>query len=170
MTPKEQADCFQRWLDNHFGLIVKIVRGHVDLPQDQEDLLQEILLKLWASIPRFRGESNETTWIFRVAFNATMTWKRIEGRRTANHSTYLNQVFHQSPTALIAKPDSHELVEQLLSLIRTLPQIDASLALMYLEGLSYGDMAEVLGISETNVGARLSRIRKQLAAKVRVDP
>jgi DNA-directed RNA polymerase specialized sigma24 family protein len=65
MTAAEQEAIFRRWLDVHLGLMLKIVRGCA-APQDQDDLFQDVLLQLWSSIPAFRGEAKETTWIYRV--------------------------------------------------------------------------------------------------------
>ncbi len=67
---------FRRWLDGHIGLVLKVVRSSVAAAPDQEDLLQEVLLQLWLSIPAFRGEARETTWIYRVAFNTALAWGR----------------------------------------------------------------------------------------------
>ena len=66
---------FNRWIREHLGLLGKVVRAFSVLPQDREDLLQEMLINLWSSLPRFRGESKETTWIYRVAFNQSR-WSR----------------------------------------------------------------------------------------------
>ena len=78
MSALEQETIFRRWLDAHLGLILKIVRGYAATPQDQDDLFQDVLLQVWSSIPAFRGEAKETTWIYRVAFNTSLAWHRGE--------------------------------------------------------------------------------------------
>jgi len=164
MNAQEQETLFRRWLDEHLGLMLKVVRGCATAPQDQDDLLQDILLQIWSSIPAFRGEAKETTWIYRVAFNTALAWRRGERRWRKKHEIFLK--LDTSPQAQPSHVDSlseQEIVERLYAAIRQLPKVDASLALMHLDGLSYQEMAEVLGISENYIGVKLNRIRKQLA-------
>jgi len=164
MTAHEQEALFRRWLADHAGLMWKVVRAFTVMPEDGEDLLQEIALQLWMSLPAFRGEAKVSTWIYRVAFNTALVWKRGEKRRHAKHEKFFElnaapetSAEHSAPTR------DEELVQQLYAAIRQLPKLDASLALMHLDGLSYREMSEVLGITESNVGVKLNRIRKQLA-------
>ncbi len=155
---------FRRWLAEHSGLMWKVVRAFTATPQDAEDLLQEIALQLWMSLPAFRGEAKESTWIYRVAFNTALGWKRDEKRRHAKHEKFFE--LNDAPgfsAGHSASTRDEELVQQLYAAIRQLPKLDASLALMHLDGLSYREMSDVLGITESNVGVKLNRIRKQLA-------
>src|SRR5208282_4796118 len=89
MTAQEQETTFRRWLDEHLGMMLKVVRGCAAAPQDQEDLFQDVLLQIWSSIPAFRGEARETTWIYRVAFNTALAWRRGERRRREGREKYL---------------------------------------------------------------------------------
>lgn len=155
---------FRRWLADHAGLMWKVVRAFTASPEDAEDLLQEIALQLWRSLPVFRGEAKESTWIYRVAFNTALVWNRQEKRRHANHEKFIKlNGAPEIPAEDSAPAQNEELVRLLYSAIRRLPKLDASLALMHLDGLSYREMSDVLGISESNVGVKLNRIRKQLA-------
>src|SRR5258708_37401336 len=95
MTAQEQEGIFRRWLDEHIGLILKVVRGCAASPQDQDDLFQGVLLQIWSSIPAFRGEAKETTWIYRVAFNTALAWRRGEHRRREGDEPFLQ--FGESP-------------------------------------------------------------------------
>ncbi|MGD0085636.1 MAG: RNA polymerase sigma factor [Verrucomicrobiota bacterium] len=168
MNAEEQETIFRRWLNDHLGLMLKLVRAGAATPEDQDDLFQEVLVNVWSSIRAFRGEARETTWIYRVAFNTTMAWRRGEWRRRRGHEKFLK--FDVSPQLQPSHLDSlpeRELVERLYAAIRQLPKVDASLALMHLDGLSYQEMAEVLGISENYIGVKLNRIRKQLADQLK---
>ena len=89
MTAHEQETLFRRWLADHAGLMWKVVRAFAATPEDQQDLLQEVALKLWMSLPSFRGEAAESTWIYRVAFNTALAWKRVEKRRGSKHERFL---------------------------------------------------------------------------------
>lgn len=167
-TGQDRETVFRHWLDRHTGLILKIVRGYAITPQDQDDLFQDILLQLWSSIPSFRGEAKETTWIYRVAFNTALAWRRTERRRRQKHETFIQ--FDASSQEQASHVDSlaeREIIDQLYAAIRSLPRVDASLALMHLEGVSYQEMAEVLGISENYIGVKLNRIRKELADQIK---
>jgi RNA polymerase sigma-70 factor, ECF subfamily len=167
-TVRDREAAFRQWLDRHAGLILKVVRGSAATPEDQDDLFQDILLQLWSSIPSFRGESKETTWIYRVAFNTALAWQRTERRRRHKHETFIK--FDTSSQEQASHVDSlveREIVNQIYAAIRTLPRVDASLALMHLDGVSYQEMAEVLGISENYIGVKLNRIRKQLADQIK---
>jgi RNA polymerase sigma-70 factor, ECF subfamily len=163
MTAIDQEDLFRQSLAAHQGLLWRVVRAFAKGAEDQEDLLQEILLQLWQSLPSFRGESKDSTWIYRLAFNTSLGWQRKEKRRRLKHEAFA--LLACEPTSEPAPND--ELLERLYVAIRTLPKLDASLALMHLDGLSYREMSEVLGISENHVGVRLHRIRKQLTEQLK---
>jgi RNA polymerase sigma-70 factor (ECF subfamily) len=168
MTAEEQETTFRRWVRDHLGLILKVVRGSTGRVEDQEDLLQDVLVQVWSSIPRFRGESKETTWIYRVAFNTALAWRRAERRQREGRERYLKlQLLPQAQPGHADSLPEQEVVEQLYRAIRRLPKVDASLALMHLDGLSYQEMAEVAGISENYIGVKLTRIRKQLAEQLK---
>ena len=168
MNAEEQEAIFRRWLSDHLGLMLKLVRAGAATPEDQDDLFQEVLVNVWSSIRAFRGEAKETTWIYRVAFNTTMAWRRGEWRRRKGHEKFLKfDVSPQVQPSHVDSPPEREIVERLYVAIRQLPKVDASLALMHLDGLSYQEMAEVLGISENYIGVKLNRIRKQLADQLK---
>lgn len=166
MTDDDQEALFQKWIKNHLGLMIKVVRSFSDDQDDQEDLLQEVFVNLWSSVPGFRGESKETTWIYRVAIQTAMVWRRGERRRQKYQSTYMNHIAVVNQPYAHGQFRDHELIEELYSAIRQLPKVDASIALMHLDGATYYDIAEVIGISENYVGVRLNRIRKELTERM----
>ena len=90
MNVTEHEAIFRRWLTDHAGLMWKVVRAYTVTPEDAQDLLQEILLQLWSSLPAFRGEAKESTWIYRVSFNTALVWQRDEKRRQAKHEAFFN--------------------------------------------------------------------------------
>jgi RNA polymerase sigma-70 factor (ECF subfamily) len=160
VSEKEQSDIFQHWLDLHKGLIFKIVRSYADTIMDREDLFQDVALQVWRSVPSFRHESAVTTWIYRVALNTAITWIRHEKKRDRQESIEL---------AHHLLDDSNTIVDDQLAWlykeIHQLDKIDRSLALMLLDGLSYLEMAQILGITESNVGVKIHRIKKHLILK-----
>ena len=87
MLIDEQEKIFKRWLDEYRVLVFKVIRAYADSPQDKDDLFQEILLQMWSSVPRFQGNAKETTWIYRVALNTALVWKRTEKRKRKRFRT-----------------------------------------------------------------------------------
>src|SRR5271157_5007236 len=123
MTAQEQEMLFRRWLDDHLGLMLKVVRVCAATAEDQDDLFQEILLQLWSSIPAFRGDAKETTWIYRVAFNTALAWRRGEQRRRVKHETFVKlDVALQSQPSHVDTQPAQEMVRQLYAAIRKLPK------------------------------------------------
>lgn len=166
MTTDDQEALFQHWIRDHLGLMIKVVRSFADALADQEDLLQDVFVNVWSSIPNFRGDSKETTWIYRVSIQTAMVWQRGERRRWKGQSSYLKDFAGVNQSYVDGQSQDSELIEQLYSAIRQLPKLETSIALMHLDGLTYGEIAEVLGISENYVGVKLSRIRKELAERL----
>ncbi|MCI0333140.1 MAG: RNA polymerase sigma factor [Planctomycetes bacterium] len=168
MSRTDYESQFRQWLDEHTGLLVKVVRSFAASASDFDDLLQEVLLQVWMSIPSFRAESKATTWLYRVALNTALAWKRREtkhrdGRRALAVASAVTDDCG-TPSDLHAK---REAVDRLYEVVRALAPADRALVLLYLDGLSYSDMAEVIGISESNVGVRLNRVKKSLAAQLK---
>ena len=163
MLADERKTTFKKWLNEHQGLIFKVVRVYAATPEDQEDLLQQILMQLWCSIPAFRGDAAVSTWIYRVALNTALVWNRSEKKRRLPRVSLIDFSRTTVPKKVRENPVADTLmVEHLYEAIRKLPKIGASLVLMYLDGLSYSRMAEILGISENNVGVKLNRAKNRL--------
>jgi RNA polymerase sigma-70 factor (ECF subfamily) len=168
LSPTEQESQFRQWLEEHAGLLLKVVRSFAAAPPDSDDLLQEILLQVWLSLPAFRQESKATTWLYRVALNTAMVWKRRESKHCAGRGALpIEMEFVDHRPAPVEAHAEREKLERLYEVVRALPPADRALVLLYLDGLSYSDMAEVIGISESNVGVRLNRIKKVLSEKVK---
>ncbi len=151
---------FKQWLDDHKGLLYRVVRAYGNTAEDQDDLFQEICLQMWLSIPRFEGKSKVSTWIYRVALNTALVWNRSESNRRKHRDRFITFAPKQQGGDP-QQPD--EIIERLYEAIRKLPKVDTSVVLMHLDGLSYDEMSEILGISESNVGVKLNRAKKQLA-------
>src|SRR5579862_8741326 len=137
MTTQEHEQRFRQCLADHANIMWKVVRAFAVTRQDQEDLLQETALQLWRSLPTFRGEAKTSTWIYRVAFNTALVWKRNETRRHAKHERFFNLNVEDANSGQQGCSHNDEMVDQLYAAIRALPKLDASLALMHLDGLSY---------------------------------
>jgi RNA polymerase sigma-70 factor (ECF subfamily) len=127
---------------------------------DRDDLLQDIAMGLWQALPRFRGECSDRTFVFRIAHN--------RGLAHAGRKRRIVQFVEGDPDPPAGQPDPEaELSREqqsarLLEAIRQLPVIHREVLVLALEGLGYREIAQVLGISDSNVGVRLNRARKEL--------
>lgn len=165
MLADKQEKLFKQWVGEYKKLMFKVVKAYAASPQDQDDLFQEILLQLWSSIPIFQGQAKETTWIYRVALNTALVWRRGETRKRKRYHKLIidfNGASDIQQSSCNPMRDS-QILDQLYGAIRQLSKIDSSVVLMYLDGVSYDEMAEILGISKSNVGVRLNRAKKKLA-------
>ena len=119
-------------------------------------------------MPNFRDDSKPTTWLYRVAFNTALVWKRGEKKRRGRQSA-LPMVELTATTTSADAQRNGQVIDQLYAAIRALPPAKRALVVLYLDGFSYREIADVVGISESNVGVRLNRIKKELAATVKED-
>lgn len=168
MPDEDPELVFQGWLDRHGVAVLKVARAYTRTVEDRQDLAQEILLQLWRSVPQFQSRAAASTWVYRVALNTALGWRRKEQRRWSRQAAPLDV-----DTVPAAGPDGsqtladRELVERLYDALHRLSQADVALVLLYLDGLSYREMAEVLGITESNVGVRLNRAKKELSEQMK---
>jgi len=121
-----------------------------------DDLFQEILIRLWKGFDNFEERSSVSTWIYRVALNAAINNDKKERHRvkTVPLSLDINPYEDDDP--------STQQIRQLYDRINQLDLIDRSLILLWLEGLSYDEIGAIIGISTSNVGVRLLRIKDKL--------
>lgn len=158
MQEREQERVFDTWLSQHKGLLFKVVHAYAGTPHDRDDLFQEIVTQVWNSVPRFRGDAAVTTWLYRVALNTALAWSRKERKhRDRTESLETNELALRE-TARAQDRRLGWLYEQ----IARLDHIDRSLTLLLLDGFSYREMAETLGITESYVGVKINRIKAHL--------
>jgi RNA polymerase sigma-70 factor, ECF subfamily len=159
MERNRQQAVFDEWLQLHQGLVGRILRAYAFSPHDREDLLQEIALQLWRSIPLFRGEARVTTWIYRVALRAALGWSQRERARRSSAEPL------PEPGQVLAQPsaETDPRLDWIYARIARLEPVDRSLILLHLDGLSQREIAETLGIREGNVGVKLGRIKKSMS-------
>ncbi|MEO7300390.1 MAG: sigma-70 family RNA polymerase sigma factor [Verrucomicrobiota bacterium] len=159
MNTAEQQQLFADWMRDHSAILHHVVNGFA-AGDDRNDLLQEVLLAVWKSIPAFRAEAKSATYLYRVCHNAALLWIRTE----KNYRRRVETFGEFAPNDFASEPNSvtDERLAKLYSAIRQLKPLERSLILMSLDGLSYRELAEVLGLSESNVGVKLNRIKTQL--------
>ena len=164
MTRAAESEArFAAWLTEHGGIIHKITRAYAVRDGDQAELLQEIRLQLWRSVPAFRAEAKASTWIYRVSLNTAMTWRRDAATRTRwiEPDADLDHVPTGAATPA-ETADQAEVVARLYAAIHAMADFDRALVLLMLDGLSYREIGEVTGLTENHVGVALTRARKRL--------
>jgi RNA polymerase sigma-70 factor (ECF subfamily) len=136
----------------------------------RDDLFQEILLGLWQAIPQFRGDSSERTWLYRIAHNVAISAVGSQRRRARSELPLPDTLEYPSHGD---HPDSslilREKREAMLAAIRELPSIDRQVIVLHLEGLSYEEIEQVSGLSQSAIATRLTRIRARLTEAVRKE-
>jgi len=171
LPDEDQKSQFMNWLDEHGSSVMKVARAYTLTSDECQDLAQEILLRAWQSLPNFRGEASPATWFYRVALQTAMNWQRKDKPRRSRQQPLLEvQTVVTEGCDSGEQAQQRETVEQLYNAIHQLPKADAALVLLYLDELSYREMADVLGISETNVGVKLNRAKKALSALMNEKP
>ena len=151
---------FGRLLREHGPALNRRAAGYEWDPVERQDLLQDIALAIWRALPAFRGESSERTFVFRIAHNRCITHL---SKRRVNVSLEEAQIDVEDPSAnaeaVLAEEQEHQ---RLLAAIRLLPPIHREVLVLALEGMGYREIADVVGIGESNVGVRLNRARERL--------
>jgi RNA polymerase sigma factor (sigma-70 family) len=154
---------FQQAVDDHMGILLKTAHGFAGNAADRDDLVQEFLLALWLALPGYGGQCRLSTFVYRVVHNRALNWQRTRSR----YHRKLELFSHHPQLAL----DSGEADAQqqklawLYALIRTLPPLDRTLLMLQLDGLAHREIAEVTGLTDTNVGVRLHRIKQWLTGQ-----
>ena len=140
----------------HKGTIYTVCYMFSNNPEEVADLFQEILINLWKGFPKFRGESNVRTWIYRISLNTCISSERKKSRMVETLPLTMDiNLFSDSD-------DESKQVQMLRDRINKLGPFDRAIVLLWLENLSYDEIGAIVGISAKNVSVRLVRIKEQL--------
>ena len=170
VVEEDPKSIFTQWLEEHSSSVIQVARAYTLTSEESQDLAQEILLQAWQSLPKFEGRASAATWFYRVALHTAMNWHRKDRLRRVNQKPLLDMHAHAADGDDSAEQaQQRESVEQLYNAIHRLPKTDTALVLLYLNELSYREIAEVLGITQSNVGVRLNRAKKALTAVLKGD-
>ena len=162
MRDSERDRIFGEWLTDHKGILFKVVHAYAVDHADRQDLFQEIAIQVWRSVDAFRGDSSVPTWMYRIALNTAIAWTRKQDRHQRGKQPL------EIVEGLLTTPASNgqdPRVEWLYRQIAQLKDVDRSVALLLLDGFSYKEIAAIVGLSESNVGVKINRIKSALAGK-----
>ena len=166
-TPQNR---FQSLLDQHRKIVFKVANTYGRTPDDRSDLAQEISAQLWRAFPRYDAGRPFSTWMYRIALNVAISFARRSGLRRAR--TVAWSEVEDRPDRLVGQvSELDDRVVELQRFIETLDDLNRALLLLYLDEQSYREIAEVLGISETNVATKISRLKQRIRNEFRnADP
>jgi len=155
-------EAFTTTIKDNEKLIYKIARLYTNNTQDQDDLFQEIVIQIWTAYGKFKHDSKISTWVYRIAMNTAITGLRRR-KKYINWIPIDRTVLNHSEIELDEQNDKLEFLWQC---IKELNEMDKGIILLYLENKNYNEIAEAIGVSETNVGTRISRIKQKIRSKV----
>jgi RNA polymerase sigma-70 factor (ECF subfamily) len=158
MSENELKEQFISIFEKNIGIILKISRAYTNNNLDREDLINDIALELWKSFPNFKGESKVSTWIYRVSLNVSINYKR----KAKPNLVYSLDTVRLGVSDWLTRNEEDSLIDLLYDCIDNLEEFNKAIIILYLEGSSHEEISVITGISRTNVGTRISRIKEQI--------
>lgn len=156
MNPETQQAFLSR-INESRKIIYKVVNLYVGDPAEREDLVQEIILQSYSSYRRFNGDSQFSTWLYRVSLNTVLSYKKKEKRRKDAESLF-------EP---VTQDEPNSMKEKLYLEIKKLEPINRILVSLHLDGYSNPEIAEITGLTDNHVAVKLHRSRQQLTRFLR---
>jgi RNA polymerase sigma-70 factor (ECF subfamily) len=145
-------------IENNKKLIYKVSHMYCDNSIDKKDLFQDIISNLWIAYPGYLNKSKVSTWVYRVSLNTAITWFRDYSKQSKRieYTDLIPRLSNEEDNTI------DELYEQLYSAINSLGKIDKAIILLLLDECSYEEIAEIIGLTKTNVATKISRIKMKL--------
>jgi RNA polymerase sigma-70 factor (ECF subfamily) len=152
---------FSRLMNQHKGIIYKVVNSYCQHKDDRQDLAQEILTAMWLAIDKYNNDFKFSTWMYRIALNVAISYYRKDSKRQdkpgVDDESLINII------DITSEADKSEEIQQLYGFISQLDKLNKAIIILYLESESYESISHSLGLSKTNVATRIGRIKVILA-------
>jgi RNA polymerase sigma factor (sigma-70 family) len=155
----ELSKKFHQIIDQHKGILFKIARTYCQDEEDRQDLVQEIMIQLWQSFHKYDDKFKVSTWLYRVSLNVAISFYRKNRVRKVSNVPLNEQT---SQIQDIDKSEKEQQLKLLAQFINELNDLDKALMLLYLEDKSQAEIADILGISLSNVSTKVGRIKDKL--------
>lgn len=165
MTRLDRHREYERLLQAHRGIVYKVAHSYSRNAADRDDLVQEICLQLWRAFPSYDVNRPFSTWMYRVALNVAISETRRRSREQPGHFEPLSAIHVETIKAGDSSRENEQL-DVLHAFIGQLEPLHRALILLYLDERSYAEIAEIIGISETNVATKLARIKQTLRGQI----
>jgi RNA polymerase sigma factor (sigma-70 family) len=162
MDKQEQQQFFQEIIEQHKGILFKVARAYCPDEEDRKDLIQEMMIQIWQSVHKYNDQFKISTWLYRISLNVAISFYRKSTTR-ANRFAVLNEQMSEMSTE--DKAETEQQLNLLEKFISELKEIDKALMILYLEDKSHAEIAEILGMSVSNVGTKIGRIKGKLKTR-----
>ena len=160
---QDQRQAFAELLQHHRGLVFKVANSYASNPDDRAELAQEIAAQLWRAWDSYDSRRPLATWMYRIALNVGIS--HLRGRSRADAHMVPLEAFDHDAADVADVADEPEHAQQLRLLQRVIARLDPlnrALLLLYLDERSQREIGEILGISESNVSTRISRLKQRI--------
>tara|TARA_B100000809_G_scaffold1958_1_gene2272 strand:+ start:129 stop:641 length:513 start_codon:yes stop_codon:yes gene_type:complete len=159
LSKENKTQRFQKIIEENKGILYKVINIYCKDTQDKKDLEQEILIQLWKSLEKYNTNYKISTWIYKIAMNISISFYR-KNRNTPAHlsidSIFIEKDYEEQNDYIKDK-------KRILNVfIAKLNEFDKAIILLYLEDYNYKEISNIVGITETNVGSKINRIKNKL--------
>ncbi len=159
MNQKALEQQFLDLANIHQGIIHKVCNMYAKDEEHRKDLFQEVLVQWWRAFPSFKGDSKFTTWGYRVAINTAVSDFR-KNKRHLGHQDISEEVKRMATAPFdFERKERHHLLH---TAINQLTKVEKAIIMLYMEEHSYDEIANIIGITKTNVGVKINRIKAKL--------
>lgn len=152
---------FEQIIRDNAAILHKLCRVYTNDNSEYEELFQEMMIRIWKSLDNFRGESQLSTWLYRVCINTALNF-RVKLKKEKRFV----EIDENFPSQFKFEDEKDEQLKKLYAAIRELKPIDRAIVSLYLDEKSYDETARILGISKTNVATKLMRLKQKLIEKL----
>jgi RNA polymerase sigma-70 factor (ECF subfamily) len=156
---KELSQWFHEILEQNKGILFKVARMYCQNEDDRQDLYQEISIQIWKSLHKYNDKYKMSTWLYRISLNVAISYYRKNVRREGTNIPLSEEISQMQESDNSEKEHNLNLLEQFIS---ELNDLDKALMLLYLEDKSHAEIADILGISASNVSTKAGRIKDRL--------
>ena len=161
---QQAKDNFIKLISENRGIIIKICNAYCNNKTDREDLAQEIIYTLWKGAKSFNPDYKFSTWMYRVALNVAISFYRVN-KKFKNNISFTDAKM-EIEAEVVDSSTSEENLNLLQQQVAALKELDKALIILYFEEKSYKEIAEIIGITETNVATKISRIKEKLKQNI----
>jgi len=162
ISDKELSQEFHQIIEKHKGILFKVAKTYCRNDEDRQDLLQEMMIQIWKSLNKYNETFAITTWLYRISLNVAISFYRKNANRQNSNIPLIEDLVSIQDDVSNKKKEQLSLLERFIS---ELNDLDKAIMLMYLEDKSHAEIAETMGLSVTNVGTKLGRIKEKLKKK-----
>lgn len=163
MNEKEQRQHFLNIIEQHKGILYTVAHAYCPNSDDRQDLIQEMMIQIWQSIHKYNDQFKVSTWLYRISLNVAISFYRKSSTRSKKYTELTEQLIE---TPVEDKSENERQLYLLEQFISELKEIDKALMILYLEDKSHTEIAEILGMSVSNVGTKIGRIKVKLKTQI----